>query len=1512
MGPFFTEFNIRKVFSSLLLILILLISSADLFGQVTLLEDDFNFPAGTALNSIANSTVRSGAGTNVIQVTSPGLTYSNYAGSGYGNCISLIDNGEDISRDFAPVINSGSVYYAALVNVSAVGATVTTGDYFLTFHYNNTFNGRVFVKTDGTGGFFFGSGLNTGVYESTSRAFGQTYLVVVKYTFVSGTNNDRIDFWVNPAIGGTEPAATLSNLFDVTRTDYTGIVGVAIRQGTSGTAATVKIDGIRIGQDWATTVAPRYSWTGATSNDWTVETNWSPNRTTPANTDVLFFDGGGSPAVTNIPVQSVGGLVITNNTTFAPSSSNLTVAGRLTLGAGSLSNGTNNINLGNGATICMDGGTIAAAPVFGTSTGLIYYSSSNTTPGVEFPSTGLNNLYISNAAGFTLNSSINILNRFALAANLNLNSNTITLGSSASSVGAFHGGVFTGTGFLTGTGSFKRWYAGSAPASTGSQTVGLFPFGAGANNRNLSITGTPTAGGTITVQYNDAAGASAINFVENSLTFVNRSNSNWVVTAADGITGAAFALKITGGGLPGVNAIADLNVSGAAGAAGGTFSATTGTTALPVVNRTALSEATVSSTFYIAATSNSPLIQLPGPTNIAQLTNGIALSPLKGGTLNKALIGFSLTSVNLSPVFTAINVQSSVTTVGKLANFKLYKSVDNDFLTDGDNTLIAGVTANQTATEVQLSGFADTLALTARNYFLAADIDASVTAATDSVRLSFTQANVTVSGLGVNAGTVTGNYYTFIPQATTYTSTAAGNWSTMVWNPVGVPGLVDNIVIADGHTVTINQAVAVNSIKVGQGTAAAGLAYDLTAGRVVTISGDLTIDTLASFSASAGTGDTLVLGGNLLNNGTFNVGVSGFVTKFIKAGDQTVSTTRTPVTTAFRSVILSKGASANKVICSVPINMYMGSTGSSGSFTSGGTGMGTWEQTAGAISANGTHYINANTEMLFSGSGGYSNTGAPFKVAAGKLTVNTTGTFKVGASSSYAFQNDSTSTGIITLTAGNLDLSKMILQGGTTIINGATVKLNLSNVVSGANNTFEISKYASFTFSSGSVLIGNPVKTGTGTGGKDITIAQTTGTLSVTGGSFILGDGGNTNPGIVGFQVGSVVPLNNLEVNTGGALLRTASLNTNLDLQGNLTLTSGLLVLGAYNLNLSPASTITGTPSATAMIVSSSTGELRKSFTAAGAFTYPVGDSTGTDEYSPVTVNFNSGSFASAYLGVKLVNAKHPNNLSAANYLNRYWTLTQSGITNFRCDVTLQYADTDVMGTETSIWCGKYDNPAWTLFGATNDTTNTLRADSINSFSDFTGGERAFVPVELTSFTSSLKGNDVVLQWETATELNSKLFEIQIQAKNESWSKIGEVKAAGTTTDPKQYTFTSKNYKPGTYSFRLRLVDLDGSYTYSSTINTEITVPKEFALSQNYPNPFNPSTTITYALPKSSQVSIKIYDIIGNMITELVNENKEAGVYSVSFEAKNLPSGIYLYQIKAGEFTSTKKMSLLK
>jgi hypothetical protein len=197
------------------------------------------------------------------------------------------------------------------------------------------------------------------------------------------------------------------------------------------------------------------------------------------------------------------------------------------------------------------------------------------------------------------------------------------------------------------------------------------------------------------------------------------------------------------------------------------------------------------------------------------------------------------------------------------------------------------------------------------------------------------------------------------------------------------------------------------------------------------------------------------------------------------------------------------------------------------------------------------------------------------------------------------------------------------------------------------------------------------------------------------------------------------------------------------------------------------------------------------------------------------------------------------------------------------------------------------------------------------------------LPVELTTFTATAKENVVNLYWKTETEVNNYGFEIErgqtSNVKSQiTWKKIGFVEGHGNSNSPKEYSFTdNKPFGGSKFQYRLKQIDIDGQFEYSDIVGV-VVIPEKFALYQNYPNPFNPTTKIRYQIPllggdeRGGLVTLKVYDVLGNEVATLVNEEKPAGTYEITWYAANLPSGVYFYTINAGSFVETKKMILLR
>lgn len=195
------------------------------------------------------------------------------------------------------------------------------------------------------------------------------------------------------------------------------------------------------------------------------------------------------------------------------------------------------------------------------------------------------------------------------------------------------------------------------------------------------------------------------------------------------------------------------------------------------------------------------------------------------------------------------------------------------------------------------------------------------------------------------------------------------------------------------------------------------------------------------------------------------------------------------------------------------------------------------------------------------------------------------------------------------------------------------------------------------------------------------------------------------------------------------------------------------------------------------------------------------------------------------------------------------------------------------------------------------------------------------IPVELVSFNASVIKNKIELNWITASELNNSGFEIQRGQRktgNEKtiWESIGFIKGNSTSSEMNYYSFIDHKPLDEISYYRLKQIDFDGSYTYSNEVEIDFITSYNFSLEQNFPNPFNPVTKIKFSIPSSvetfTSMSLRVYDILGNEIATLVNNEKAAGLYEIDFDASELASGVYYYTLKAGDFVQTRKMVLIK
>jgi len=213
-------------------------------------------------------------------------------------------------------------------------------------------------------------------------------------------------------------------------------------------------------------------------------------------------------------------------------------------------------------------------------------------------------------------------------------------------------------------------------------------------------------------------------------------------------------------------------------------------------------------------------------------------------------------------------------------------------------------------------------------------------------------------------------------------------------------------------------------------------------------------------------------------------------------------------------------------------------------------------------------------------------------------------------------------------------------------------------------------------------------------------------------------------------------------------------------------------------------------------------------------------------------------------------------------------------------------------------------------------TTYTYRVYAFNAdiVSDYSNMAQVVtpVPVELTSFFATLLNQGVLLEWETASELNNAGFNVQRSKDNSKFFDIAYIKGQGTTTNKSFYSYNDQSVSTGKYSYRLKQIDLDGSVTYSQVVSVDLGMVNSFVLEQNYPNPFNPSTQIRFSIPEVTNVKLIVSDALGREIALLVDGKLNAGDYKIDFDADGISSGIYICTLITDTFKQSRKMILMK
>ena len=607
----------------------------------------------------------------------------------------------------------------------------------------------------------------------------------------------------------------------------------------------------------------------------------------------------------------------------------------------------------------------------------------------------------------------------------------------------------------------------------------------------------------------------------------------------------------------------------------------------------------------------------------------------------------------------------------------------------------------------------------------------------------------------------------------------------------------------NGTSQTISNTSTYGNLKLTNTTGSGNATK--TAGGALTIAGTLTIGSFSTFAA--GTSFAHNIGGDWTNNGTFSY-TTASVINFNGSGTQTISGSSA---TAFYDITVNKGSDVTSVLESNGVGAISNThdwTINSGLFKmTTGTFM---EITAGPI-IPATAGIWVNGATLTAGNYSYTNRGW-FRV--------TSGTVGVGTNAGNSFTNqftgyfDVSGTAVINI-AGRLENSangtaNAGVPGTGVSITGGTIILCMIGNASSNTGSFHMSVLSNLSMTNGTVIFQSPNSATTPF--YDINIIAG-GTKSISGGTFQIGNSSTTTGNI--FLVNSGIPFYNLTINSYNS--PNVTLVSDLTINNQLTMNGGNLNIGALNLILGASvPAISGSFSSTNMIIADGGGEVRKNATstATASFTFPIGDNTGTAEYSPVTVNVTSGSgFSSAYIGASVINQKHPNNSSPTYYINRYWKINELNISGCVANVTGTYTAADVAGgSVASIISAQLNGLTlpWIKTGGTalSGTTLTYTGAIITSGvrADFTGITltNPSVSISPTPGTSACVGASSPTL--TANPSGDAPFSYL-------WSNSGGTLA---TTDP-------PTTSAGTTSYNVTVTDANGN-TASATVATNVTI----------------------------------------------------------------------------------------
>ncbi|WP_456409026.1 T9SS type A sorting domain-containing protein [Caldithrix abyssi] len=746
------------------------------------------------------------------------------------------------------------------------------------------------------------------------------------------------------------------------------------------------------------------------------------------------------------------------------------------------------------------------------------------------------------------------------------------------------------------------------------------------------------------------------------------------------------------------------------------------------------------------------------------------------------------------------------------------------------------------------------------------------------------------------------------------------------------------------------------------------------AGNVVGGSGSFGIVNANTLIVTGATSQVTSSGQATLHNLTITSS-GATLSDIVIAGTLTVNPGSGNTTTLAGAITLQSGAAINVASGTLNLNGFgitkVGSNtltlAASSQLTTGGT----------SISGFSTYSLDPTSTILFNGA---ISEDIPAGVSYGNIQINKSGaTATVNGTGSVVLQDGGDLTvlaGTFNLNAFTLQLgnnSDLIVQGGIADLAGGTLSITATNinafsVASGATlrtGGTSIDGFDSYTADGTLVFNGSAAETIPAglTSVNNLTIdnssgvsasadMQVSGALTLTSGTFtpqvltltgsLTVNGGtfSTASGSVVFQGSSqqtiagtaAVDFYNLTINNANGVV----LSNNATVYGVMTFSSGVFNTNGNLLSLTTSGSFSGASSSSYI-----EGKAAKSFAVGTSanFTFPTAKD---GQYLPVTVTFTDVATSTYTVTVEQFNADPHTAVSSAidaatlSAISsvRYWSIDGAGGTPSNLQITLSWNSSDGISNLTALDVAQYNGTQWISAGGDGSGTassGTIQSDVITSSGSFftfgddaAGGQDNSLPVTLSTFNVTASFEQVSIEWATESEVNNSGFNLYRRtAENDNWTKINDqlIPGAGNSSVRHQYSFVDDQVVPGeTYSYRLESVAFNGQVEVFNNLVKTVTVPlpTDFMVYQNYPNPFNPKTTIKFQLPEQQRISVLIYDINGNLIKRLIdNEVFNPGEHQVEWDALDdnhqpVSSGTYFYRFVSSGYSKMLKMIYLK